>query len=69
MDCPLLFNPAAGVAFSVTLYSTVALCCRPNWCSLISVCYVQFVVGYGLDYNEAYRSLPYIGVLRPALYS
>lgn len=28
-----------------------------------------FVVGYGLDYNESYRHLPYIGVLRPTLYS
>ncbi|MGL4854166.1 MAG: hypoxanthine phosphoribosyltransferase, partial [Lentisphaeria bacterium] len=25
----------------------------------------EFVVGYGLDYNEMYRNLPYIGVLRP----
>jgi len=25
----------------------------------------EFVVGYGLDYNEYYRSLPYIGVLKP----
>lgn len=24
----------------------------------------RFVVGYGLDYNEAYRNLPYIGVLK-----
>ena len=24
----------------------------------------QFVVGYGLDYNERYRNLPYIGVLK-----
>lgn len=28
-----------------------------------------FVVGYGLDYNEQYRNLPYIGVLKPAVYS
>ena len=27
-----------------------------------------FVVGYGLDYNEYYRNLPYIGVLRPSVY-
>ncbi|KGX90065.1 hypoxanthine phosphoribosyltransferase [Pontibacillus halophilus JSM 076056 = DSM 19796] len=28
----------------------------------------EFVVGYGLDYNEAYRNLPYIGVLKPEVY-
>ena len=28
-----------------------------------------FVVGYGLDYNEQYRNLPYIGVLKPEVYS
>ena len=27
-----------------------------------------FVVGYGLDYNERYRNLPYIGVLKPEIY-
>lgn len=27
-----------------------------------------FVVGYGLDYNERFRNLPYIGVLRPEVY-
>ena len=29
----------------------------------------KFVVGYGLDYNEMYRNLPYIGVLKEELYS
>ena len=29
----------------------------------------EFVVGYGLDYDERYRNLPYIGVLKPAVYS
>ncbi|MGM9967914.1 MULTISPECIES: hypoxanthine phosphoribosyltransferase [unclassified Rummeliibacillus] len=28
-----------------------------------------FVVGYGLDYAEKYRNLPYIGVLKPSVYS
>lgn len=28
-----------------------------------------FVVGYGLDFNEFYRNLPYIGLLKPELYS
>ena len=29
----------------------------------------KFVVGYGLDYNEYYRNLPYIGVLKPEVYT
>ena len=28
----------------------------------------EFVVGYGLDYNEQYRNLPYVGVLSPEAY-
>jgi len=29
----------------------------------------EFVVGYGLDYAQMYRNLPYIGVLKPEVYS
>lgn len=29
----------------------------------------EFVVGYGLDYAEQYRALPYIGILKPEVYS
>jgi hypoxanthine phosphoribosyltransferase len=28
----------------------------------------QFVVGYGLDYAQRYRNLPYIGILKPSVY-
>lgn len=29
----------------------------------------KFVVGFGLDYNEKYRNLPFVGVLKPEVYS
>ncbi len=32
-------------------------------------CPDDFVVGYGLDYAERYRNLPYVGVLKPEVYS
>lgn len=28
----------------------------------------EFVIGYGLDYDERYRALPYVGILRPEVY-
>ena len=28
----------------------------------------EFVVGYGLDYNEHFRNLPYVGILKPEVY-
>ena len=28
----------------------------------------EFVVGYGLDYDERYRALPYVGILKPEIY-
>ena len=32
-------------------------------------CPDEFVVGYGLDYAENYRNLPYIGILAPSAYT
>lgn len=29
----------------------------------------EFLVGYGLDYKNQYRNLPYVGVLKPRIYS
>lgn len=29
----------------------------------------EFVVGYGLDYAELYRNLPYVGILKPEIYT
>lgn len=29
----------------------------------------EFVVGFGLDYNERYRNLPYVGILKPEAYA
>ena len=28
----------------------------------------EFVIGFGLDYNEKYRNLPYMGILKPSVY-
>ena len=28
----------------------------------------EFVVGYGLDYNQKYRNLPFVGILKPEIY-
>ncbi|MBR4439484.1 MAG: hypoxanthine phosphoribosyltransferase [Clostridia bacterium] len=29
----------------------------------------EFVVGYGLDYDQKYRNLPYVGILNPSVYA
>ena len=39
----------------------------PDYCG--TVIPDEFVVGYGLDFDEKYRALPYIGVLKPEIYS
>ena len=38
----------------------------PDYCGKIIP--DEFVVGFGLDYNEMYRALPYVGVLKPEIY-
>lgn len=40
---------------------------RPDYVGLS--CPDAFIVGYGLDYQERYRTLPYIGTLRPEIFS
>lgn len=40
---------------------------KPDYCGFIIP--DEFVVGYGLDYAERYRNLPYIGILKPEVYS
>ncbi|MEW9672693.1 hypoxanthine phosphoribosyltransferase [Ammoniphilus sp. 3BR4] len=39
----------------------------PDYCGFVVP--DEFVVGYGLDYAERYRNLPYIGILKPEVYS
>ena len=38
-------------------------------CKIVGfTCPDEFVVGYGLDYAERYRNLPYVGILKPRVY-
>ncbi len=39
----------------------------PDYCG--QVIEDEFVIGYGLDYNEKYRNLPYVGILKREVYS
>lgn len=40
---------------------------HPDYCGTIIP--DEFVVGYGLDYDEQYRALPYVGILKPEVYT
>lgn len=56
--CTLLDKPARRASY-VTVKPDYVGFTIPN----------EFVVGYGLDYNEYYRNLPYVGVLKPEVYN
>ena len=55
--CTLLDKPA-GRRVDITLQPEYVGFEVPN----------AFVVGYGLDYNERYRNLPFVGILKPEFY-
>jgi hypoxanthine-guanine phosphoribosyltransferase len=40
---------------------------KPDYCG--KVIPDEFVVGYGLDYAEKYRTLPYVGILKREIYT
>jgi hypoxanthine phosphoribosyltransferase len=54
--CTLLDKPARRTTEIVADYTGI-------------ICPDEFIVGYGLDYAEKYRNLPYIGVLKPEAYA
>lgn len=56
--CTLLDKPAGRLP-DVSLQADYVGFSIPN----------AFVVGYGLDYNELYRNLPYVGILKPEVYT
>lgn len=53
--CTILDKPERRVTDVTVEYSGIAI---PD----------EFVVGYGLDYNENYRNLPFVGVLKRSIY-
>lgn len=54
--CTLLDKPSRRVADIEAKYTGLKI---PD----------EFVVGYGLDYDEKYRNLPFIGILKPEVYT
>ncbi|HEX3027252.1 MAG TPA: hypoxanthine phosphoribosyltransferase [Clostridia bacterium] len=54
--CTLLDKPESRKAYVKSDYSGFVI---PD----------EFVVGYGLDYDEKYRNLPFIGILKPEVYA
>jgi len=54
--CTLLDKPARRTTEIVPDYTGI-------------ICPDEFIVGYGLDYAEKYRNLPFIGVLKPEAYA
>ena len=60
-------NPASIEV--VTLLRKLAKAQAPIECAHVGFeCPDEFIVGYGLDYAERYRNLPYIGILKPEVY-
>jgi hypoxanthine phosphoribosyltransferase len=56
--CTLLDKPNRRRALGIDL--------EPDYCGFAVE--EEYVVGYGMDYQGRYRSLPYIGVLKPVIY-
>ena len=64
----LLSRGAASVKIITLLDKPSRRVCKidPDYCGFVIP--NEFVVGFGLDYNEHYRNLPYIGVLKEEIY-
>ena len=61
------FNPASVEV--ITLLRKLTRAQADIKCAHIGFeCPDEFIVGYGLDYAERYRNLPYIGILKPEVY-
>lgn len=68
MDHLALRDPAS-IAVATLLHKNVPNQADVNCRYIGFECPDEFIVGYGLDYAQRYRNLPYIGVLKPEIYS